>query len=1004
MKSQQKLAVFIFLLFLFTLHGFISVFGETSASTDSPVNIVRVNSHSIIISLNTSSGDFNFIDISVVQGNLTVTSYKISLLERELFHNYPSQILGWVFYKENSTWGSAHYVPRNNSLFVVPKTSVSLIVNITGLRSASDYSLIVKLYEASFSLNDSSLRVQVFSIVDSFHLSSIKTKVEFENAKDISSINAVLFGFMPSFMFYLVILAFFLYKNNRNIGASILVLPLLLLLFLMDVYPIIYGVYLSFTRFSMGYGEIPRYIGFENFSLILSNNLISIVFVTTIVWAFLAALVHMIIGLVIAYAIWKIRIGKKFFMLLVMLPWLIPGYILINAWRSIIWGLSGDSLAKVLFGFTPAIRTDPYQAFLTTIFVEAVTGSSFLILAIYSILITVPKEHIELAKIDGLPEHVILKEVIWPYIKPAIMPLLVLDLLKMLSGFEVAFFITAGEPILNYGISEYGVVGATTTFSIFIFRAFYQWREIGLASAYSIFGSIVNLIFYTIWLVFFKPLKRSPYKGNGKELFLYASLGLLFGIGPFLSGRYFDVLALPGLHAILIFLSMLLIFSKSRNWEIDTILTDLLFIIHFVAILYQLTVYELWFAFDFTFIGTFIAFLYNRAKVLQPINISHYFLNAVNVMNDIDFLITISTGILISLPIIFGLNLLISLASLVGWFSYILGKRIKHLLIISVLSYGVVAFSSMFIQGYLFRFTLCLVAVLLSLVNIVILIDSRRFLAKILHSIGYLTLSYYSFFIILPLWVIVWISLDPLERLVPTGVIPPYPSFIHFQEVLNDGFALNILNSIIISSLSILIGLPLGLVSAFVIHEIRIKGGERILDAFVITKIFTGIVTLAPLFVMLFYLGLIDSYLGVALVMVMHTSIYTLYFTLGFLKSIPKELNDSAKIDGLNGLSILVNLDFPLMISGIIFVVINLFISTWQSFLLPYVLLFNPSFYPVSVKLYQYLGEPGSTLSHWGLFAAGSIISMLPLFVLYLLISDRLIWGFRLRRGENEKW
>jgi len=66
--------------------------------------------------------------------------------------------------------------------------------------------------------------------------------------------------------------------------------------------------------------------------------------------------------------------------------------------------------------------------------------------------------------------------------------------------FSVAFLLTKGYPLLSYGTSEAGVIGATDLFSTFTFYMFYQKRDIGIAAAYSTIMSILTLFFVLIWM------------------------------------------------------------------------------------------------------------------------------------------------------------------------------------------------------------------------------------------------------------------------------------------------------------------------------------------------------------------------------------------------------------------------------------------------------------------------------------------------------------------------
>ena len=173
-------------------------------------------------------------------------------------------------------------------------------------------------------------------------------------------------------------------------------------------------------------------------------------------------------------------------------------------------------------------------------------------------------------------------------------------------------------------------------------------------------------------------------------------------------------------------------------------------------------------------------------------------------------------------------------------------------------------------------------------------------------------------------------------------------------------------------------------------------------------KMFTGILTLIPFYLIMFNLGLIDTYIGAILAFSTHTIPLALWIIKGYIDSIPKELDESAMIMGNSRFRVLRKIVLPLSGPAIAITFLLNFLSTWNGFLMAFVLLQSPGKYTLPIKLYTFLGSIESSSPEWGLFAAASILVTIPLLLVFVFLRNYLLKGIdnsvNIRDVWNESW
>jgi ABC-type glycerol-3-phosphate transport system permease component len=183
-----------------------------------------------------------------------------------------------------------------------------------------------------------------------------------------------------------------------------------------------------------------------------------------------------------------------------------------------------------------------------------------------------------------------------------------------------------------------------------------------------------------------------------------------------------------------------------------------------------------------------------------------------------------------------------------------------------------------------------------------------------------------------------------------------------------------------------------GIPAAYALGKLRLRFTATIMLGILATQMIPGMASLVPLFQITKYLGLIDTRIGVALILAARTSPLTIWILKGFFEKIPQDVIESAQVDGLRPVQIMYKIILPLAWPGIIASGLFVFMFSWIEFLVPLTLMFEPAKMPFTVALYQVVGDPLSGTNYGVLFAA-SILGSLPVIALFLLFQRYFVHG-----------
>jgi multiple sugar transport system permease protein len=199
-------------------------------------------------------------------------------------------------------------------------------------------------------------------------------------------------------------------------------------------------------------------------------------------------------------------------------------------------------------------------------------------------------------------------------------------------------------------------------------------------------------------------------------------------------------------------------------------------------------------------------------------------------------------------------------------------------------------------------------------------------------------------------------------------------------------------NTAIVGGIVVVITLVLALPAAYALARLTGRWGQRVGMAIFLTYLVPPTLLFIPLSRVIAILGLQDTIWAVVLVYPTFTVPFSIWLLMGFFKSIPRELEDAAMVDGLTRLGAFIKLVIPISLSGILTVVIFTFTLVTQEFVYALTFISTEDSQLISVGVPTFLVR--GDVYYWGSLMAACLFASVPIAILYNLFLDRFIAGF----------
>ncbi|GII81096.1 sugar ABC transporter permease [Sphaerisporangium rufum] len=262
------------------------------------------------------------------------------------------------------------------------------------------------------------------------------------------------------------------------------------------------------------------------------------------------------------------------------------------------------------------------------------------------------------------------------------------------------------------------------------------------------------------------------------------------------------------------------------------------------------------------------------------------------------------------------------------------------------------------------------------------------------RPLQYLALLGYLFFLAFPL---VWLLSTALKT--PREMASLDPSWIPRDPVLGNfadafaeqdlvGAALRSLGvAVATSALAVLLALP----AAYALARHRTVLNRFAIGWVLVSQVFPFILIIIPLFMVLRRLELVNTLPGLAIVHVTFVLPFALWMLQGYVRAIPRELEEAAAVDGAGRLRSLAAVVAPLLAPGVVATALFAFISSWNEFLFALVVLKDPDIATLPLTLVKFTGAEG--VARLGPLAAASLLATIPSLAFFAIIQRRLRSG-----------
>jgi multiple sugar transport system permease protein len=258
-------------------------------------------------------------------------------------------------------------------------------------------------------------------------------------------------------------------------------------------------------------------------------------------------------------------------------------------------------------------------------------------------------------------------------------------------------------------------------------------------------------------------------------------------------------------------------------------------------------------------------------------------------------------------------------------------------------------------------------------------------------------LTFLTLFALLPVYVMLTSALKPLRDVQATfhwlpGHLTVQP-FIDMWHTIP--LATYFVNSLIVSSIASVASVVVALLAAYAVSRYRFRGRQVFSISVLSTQMFPGILFLLPLFVIFVNidrvtgLDLYGSRTGLIITYMTFTLPFAIWMLVGYLDSIPRELDEAAKVDGTGPLGALVRVVIPAAVPGIVAVLIYAFMTAWGEVLFASVLT-DDSTRTLAVGLQGYATQNNV---YWNQIMAASLTVSVPIVVGFLLLQRFLVAG-----------
>lgn len=270
----------------------------------------------------------------------------------------------------------------------------------------------------------------------------------------------------------------------------------------------------------------------------------------------------------------------------------------------------------------------------------------------------------------------------------------------------------------------------------------------------------------------------------------------------------------------------------------------------------------------------------------------------------------------------------------------------------------------------------------------------RKTKSRIEVTFIYLFIAFMFVIIAYPLLWTISMSFNPGTSLYSASVIPEKPSLEHYKWLFTSpqsDYLLWYKNSLFVAFANSILSVFFTALIAYAFSRYQFVGRKMGLYLFLVLQMFPSLMAMVALYILLNMLGLLDSLWGLILIYVGGQIPFNAWLVKGYFDTIPRELDEAARIDGAGHLTVFFRIILPLAKPILTVVALFNFMAPFTDFLLPSIVLRDPEQYTLAVGLFNFISDRFA--NNFTRFAAGSILIAAPIAIVFLFLQRYLISG-----------
>lgn len=256
----------------------------------------------------------------------------------------------------------------------------------------------------------------------------------------------------------------------------------------------------------------------------------------------------------------------------------------------------------------------------------------------------------------------------------------------------------------------------------------------------------------------------------------------------------------------------------------------------------------------------------------------------------------------------------------------------------------------------------------------------------------YAELIMVSAIVLVPILWIIGSSFNQGSSLASSTMFPENPTLKHYRTLLTEtNYIRWYINTFKIAVIHMILSVCLSTSMGYIFARFRFKGKKVALISILVIQMFPGFMAMTALYVLFFTFNLLDNHWALILCYAAGQIPINTWLIKGYLNSIPRELDESAMLDGASKIQTFTHIIFPLVKPIVSFVAVTAFMTPWMDFIFPRLIISTNSNLTLAVGLFDMI--TGDTQNSYTMFAAGAVLVAVPITIAYISLQKYLIEG-----------